>query len=309
MASVVTNYYERLGLMPFASASDIRRAYRDRVRLLHPDCNSSATAEEAMIQLNIAHDALSDPIKKKEYDAALAFERKINMSSLVHVPAHGMQNKAHSARPIPTIKLARSFDQLGLIVSDGSGSMSESSGEGAISKAQAVNRATQGLIERLKSSRNCRNYSLALINFDDKANVLLPITAVTEINANGNYDPQQALHGGGTFIGAGLQQAEAIARTFLETPSEVPQSVVVVVLSDGEDGYGGGSSGETTRIASRLKGAGVTLCTAFFGSGNQEAERLLQTIASNSETGFSRVYDSESLRKFFEASVSAARGM
>ncbi len=69
-------YYEELGLTPTASADEIRHAYKNLVRILHPDPHSDETlrslAELQMKRLNAIYAVLSDPAQRRAYD--LAFE-------------------------------------------------------------------------------------------------------------------------------------------------------------------------------------------------------------------------------------------
>jgi molecular chaperone DnaJ len=66
--------YQALGVAKDASADDIRKAYRSLARKYHPDRNQGdAAAEERFKQISHAHDVLSDPDKRREYDAARMF--------------------------------------------------------------------------------------------------------------------------------------------------------------------------------------------------------------------------------------------
>ena len=65
------NYYEILGLKPGAGADAIRRAYLDKVRLVHPDINPSPDAQQQFILLKQAYDVLSDENKRAVYDQKL----------------------------------------------------------------------------------------------------------------------------------------------------------------------------------------------------------------------------------------------
>src|ERR1700723_2200478 len=63
------DYYEILGVKKFASAEDIRKAFRKLARKYHPDVNpGDKSAEEKFKTLSEANDVLSDPKKRKIYD-------------------------------------------------------------------------------------------------------------------------------------------------------------------------------------------------------------------------------------------------
>src|SRR5207302_885090 len=62
--------YDTLGVAKNASADEIKKAYRKLARQYHPDRNpGDAKAEERFKEISQAHDVLSDPDKRKQYDA------------------------------------------------------------------------------------------------------------------------------------------------------------------------------------------------------------------------------------------------
>ncbi len=66
--------YATLGVSRTASADEIKKAYRKLARVHHPDANpDDPKAEERFKEISHAHDVLSDPQKRQEYDAQLAF--------------------------------------------------------------------------------------------------------------------------------------------------------------------------------------------------------------------------------------------
>jgi curved DNA-binding protein CbpA len=65
-------YYDRLGVAPAASVAEIRAAYRESARRVHPDVAGGSDDVSAMAALNEAWYVLRDPARRAAYDATLA---------------------------------------------------------------------------------------------------------------------------------------------------------------------------------------------------------------------------------------------
>src|SRR4028118_48486 len=64
-----TNYYEVLGVRREASQAEIRNAYRNLAKTLHPDHPGGSAEKFSRIQE--ANAVLSDPDRRREHDEAL----------------------------------------------------------------------------------------------------------------------------------------------------------------------------------------------------------------------------------------------
>ncbi|NLW58686.1 MAG: J domain-containing protein, partial [Bifidobacterium pseudolongum subsp. globosum] len=67
---MAADYYETLGVERTASEEDIKRAYRKMSRKYHPDI-AGPEFEEKFKEVNTAYEVLSDPDKRRMYDAGV----------------------------------------------------------------------------------------------------------------------------------------------------------------------------------------------------------------------------------------------
>ena len=71
------DHYANLGLHRTCTDAQIRAAYRSLAKQHHPDVNGGARAASARTQeLNAAHEILSDPARRAEYDEELSTPQK-----------------------------------------------------------------------------------------------------------------------------------------------------------------------------------------------------------------------------------------
>ncbi len=77
--------YEVLGVARTATPEEIRKAYRQLAKKLHPDLNpGDKHAEEQFKEVSVANDLLSDPDKRRRYDAG-----EIDASGAEKAPPQG----------------------------------------------------------------------------------------------------------------------------------------------------------------------------------------------------------------------------
>ena len=94
--------YEVLMLSVEADTEQIKRAYRNLARKLHPDkAGSTPEAQAAFLELKAAYDILSDPQKRRQYD--------FDPDSLLEEEHYAEKRRAHLKRRRNRIK--RLYDQ------------------------------------------------------------------------------------------------------------------------------------------------------------------------------------------------------
>ena len=86
------DYYELLGVALDADAHDIKKAFRQKARGVHPDTSSQGTkSSQEFIQLKAAYQILSDPILRQQYDENLhdvnLWKEKANQTVIQKQPA------------------------------------------------------------------------------------------------------------------------------------------------------------------------------------------------------------------------------
>jgi len=96
-----------------------------------------------------------------------------------------------------------------------------------------------------------------------------------------------------------------VAETFLDGQSTVSRSVVVVVMSDGQNNRGK----NPVEVAKRIQQSGkrITACAAGYGTDQSLDEGTLKQLVSEPQ-GYKFTMNTNDLRDFFEASISQVRG-
>lgn len=95
VASAAFNPYETLGVSPDASHDQIKKAYRDLARRLHPDKSylNENEASRKFIELNRAFDILKDPSRRLRYDQYGDLEENRNSRRQHQANRYGQQNR------------------------------------------------------------------------------------------------------------------------------------------------------------------------------------------------------------------------
>lgn len=73
--------YGVLGVAKSAAGADVKTAYRKLAKRWHPDVNRDPDAGEMFKRINAAYETLSDPARRRKYDAGLALEATLGKSA------------------------------------------------------------------------------------------------------------------------------------------------------------------------------------------------------------------------------------
>lgn len=96
------NYYDELGISPNAGTDEVREAYKQLARLLHPDLlqdpRQRSLAEIQMKRLNHIYHTLSNTELRREYDLSLT-ERILPAAQMVFVPDTDLLEQPLRRRP------------------------------------------------------------------------------------------------------------------------------------------------------------------------------------------------------------------
>lgn len=212
------------------------------------------------------------------------------------------------------ISVPRTFHQLAILVLDGSGSMGGKGGKLNLTKAEEINMAVIELINRMQVSRVKANFSIACIKFDNTPTVSLFPSELENVNQHEeNFDPMDGKRGG-TQIHAALEEAYQMADDFINSApvGGVKHSAVILLMSDGMCFH----PEQTKAVAAKIKAKqDITLSCGYFAETGASAEdaddtkNLLMEVATHPVKYYTTFYDGETLRKFFERSISQSAGV
>ena len=270
------DYYALLGVARDASQEEIRRAYFEAARKLHPDKNTAAGETELFLGVQQAYEVLSNPNRRKQYDATLPPEQKISLPytykilysrpNLVHLDEPQMLyfilelESPPEARESPSPPL-----NVGLVL-DRSTSMQGEKMD--IVKATAI--------QVLRSLRP--QDVLSVVAFSDRAEVIVPASYQQE-KTRLEAKIQMIQPSGATEIYQGLEAGVKEVMRSLD-----PRRINHVILLT--DGHTYGDEQQCIALASRLaeKGIGVS----SMGIGQEWNDIFLDVLSTR--TGGSSAY-------------------
>ncbi len=98
-----TNYYQILGVAPWASEQTLRDSYRRLCRDYHPDTTTleREVALEKFLLLNEAYETLTHPVKRARYDRQLGVLAAPGSSERSGSSGHRKGDKGSSRKSMP----------------------------------------------------------------------------------------------------------------------------------------------------------------------------------------------------------------
>jgi Ca-activated chloride channel homolog len=282
------SYYDLLNLTSDASQEEIRRAYHEAARQLHPDVSKNPGSTELFIQVQKAYEVLSDPKARAKYDKnvprpdetevkisanevqisggpvsiRITFSRsnlpKLEESQLVYVLLDITAPEDLGSQPSPTINVCLLIDR----------STSMSGVRMDTVKATAIE-----LLRHLRPQD-----SLAVVTFSDRSEVVIPAArGFRRTDIEGKISKIQT--GGGTELFHGLEAGFYEVRRFLSNN----QINHMILLTDGRT-YG--DEPECIQLADKMASLGISLST--LGIGDEWNDQFLDSLANR--TGGSSFY-------------------
>jgi Ca-activated chloride channel homolog len=275
-----SDYYEILGIFRDATQEDIKRAYIQAAQRLHPDKNVAAGETEIFLETQQAYETLSNPVRRKQYDATLPPEVETNReiehtvsfsrTNLVQMGDDQLiylllevepRNKADANLPSPPLNLC--------LVLDRSTSM----------KGDRLDMAKATALQLLRKMRS--QDVISIVAFSDRAEVIVP--AAIHMNTRQQEGRIQSIQASGaTEIYAGLEAGLNEIKRSLD-PSRVNH---IILLTDGNT-YGD----ELACLQLAEKAAELKIGISAMGIGYEWNDIFLDQLAG--KTGGSSAYVSK----------------
>ena len=280
------SYYDLLGIARDATLEEIRRAYREAVRRLHPDANpKSAQNPELFLRVQTAYEVLTDSQKRDEYDLTLP-----TAPELVHV------RTLYSRTSLPAMNEAQ---LIFVLLELSAPANTENLPAPPLNIALVLDRSTsmQGArmdmvkttaIELMRSLRP--QDVLSLVIFSDKAEVILPagsrlVTREIETRI------QMLQTFGGTEIFNGLNAGyNEVAR--LANPRYINH---IILITDGKT-YG--DEPRCLELAQKARAQGISI--SGLGIGGEWNDAFLDQLANLTGGHTAYIAKSADIKGFLE---------
>jgi Ca-activated chloride channel homolog len=270
------DYYSLLGVSRDASQEEIKRAYYETAQKLHPDKNTAAGETEIFLGVQQAYEALSNPARRKLYDATLPPEEKISLPYTQKV-IYSRPNLVHLDEP----------QMLYLILELGVPDEARAAPSPPLNVCLVLDRSTSMQGEKMdivkataiQVLRNLRQHDiLSVVTFSDRAEVIIPASYHQE-KTRLEAKIQMVQPSGATEIYQGLEVAVKEVMRSLDH-----RRINHIILLT--DGHTYGDEQQCLALASRLAEHGIGI--SGMGIGQEWNDIFLDVLSTR--TGGSSAY-------------------
>ncbi|MCC7187357.1 MAG: DnaJ domain-containing protein [Anaerolineales bacterium] len=286
MSAYQQNYYSLLGVTRDASPEEIKRAYFEAAQKLHPDKNKAAGETELFLGVQQAYEILSNPDRRRQYDATLPVEEqgvrlpyrhKIVQSrvSVTKLAERQMQYVILELEPPEEARQASSPPLNVSLVIDRSTSMAGQKMD--VVKATAI-----------QALRNLRPQDiLSVVAFSDRAEVVVPAAYHQE---RSRLEPR--IHtiqpSGATEIYQGLEAG--VKEVMRSVDSKRVNHIIVLT-----DGHTYGDEQQCLALASQLAGQGIGI--SGMGIGGEWNDIFLDALSAPSGGSCVHISDPQDIKR------------
>jgi len=261
------NHYARLGVPFDATPREIRRAYHEAAKRVHPDANRSTEATDQFLRIQMAFDILSDPETRAAYDRSLgSVDKKVELTLSTLMSRKNLPRTHEAQLFYAMLRLEPAVQETGVshppinvcLVIDTSTSMKGQ-------RMDMVKITARRILRQLRPGD-----VLSVVTFSDRAEVVVEAARDRDVNKT-EARISQIQTGGGTEIFHGLQTGyEQILRH--HRSASINHLVLVT------DGHTYGDEDKCLALAEKIKQSGITI--SALGLGNQWNEKFLDRLAS-----------------------------
>jgi Ca-activated chloride channel family protein len=288
-----TNHYARLGVSRDATPEEIRSAYFEAARRLHPDTNPDPDAQELFIQIQDAYEILSNPEKRAQYEAVLPPPdlSPPNISQTIQYSRSCLPRVTEAqliyvlleltSIPDPTVNVSPPLNLC--LVLDCSTSM----------QGPRMDMVKSNAIQLLRQMKP--QDTISIVTFSDRAEVLIPATRVSDLNRI-EARINQLQTGGGTEIYHGLETGLTQIHRNL-SPSTINH---LILLTDGRT-YGDEDACLLLAEQAAIQGIGIS----GLGIGHEWNDAFLDKLTSSSGGSSTYISAPKELHKFLEQKYSS----
>lgn len=126
-------YYQALGIKEFATADEIRSAYRKLVLVHHPDHSKDPNSKERFLEIAEAWEVLGEPARRRAYDQQLLASRR-TPEPKVQEPVYAPPPPSSNPRTVTTASIGADVTRLSMMFTRGQYADAERLARGIVSR-------------------------------------------------------------------------------------------------------------------------------------------------------------------------------